>query len=320
MNAMPCNFSFSRCIQFLTLLLLVACTDGKNPPAGTEHGDSKTKKTALLLVNHGSRSGEWKKQLLELEQRVSFRILALKGIDTLATAFMEHAEPSIAKSLRELDRNGYTDIIVIPVFLTAGTHVFDDIPTIIGKKENPATLEQMRLEGIERYVPKARTYLAGPLGFSSLLRQNVLRRAKALSTNPDEEALVLVGYGSSEFPDIWTELFATTGLQVCRDAGFAGHTTAWCGHIAHYSPDSTTSAITRTLKRHQRAIVIPLLVSFSEKFQIDIIGGGVASVPDNRRRVRYKPDAILPDTELEAWIVSTAQKQAAAIRAGTRLP
>jgi len=214
-------------MQFLTLLLLTACNIGEHPSATLQpDSPAEKKKTALLLINHGSRSNEWKRQLLELERRISSRVAAIEGIDTLATAFMEHAEPSIAASLRNLDRKGYTDVIVMPVFLTAGTHVFDDIPTIIGKKENPATLEQMRLEGVERYIPKARTYLAGPLGFSSLLRQNVLRRAKALSTNPDEEALVLVGYGSSEFPDIWTELFASTGLQVCRDAGFAGHTTA----------------------------------------------------------------------------------------------
>jgi len=71
--------------------------------------------------------------------------------------------------------------------------------------------------------------------------------------------------------------------------------------------------------KHERAIVIPLLVSFSEKFQIDIIGTGIASVADNRTRVKYKPDAILPDGELEAWIVRTAETHATAIRIGKPL-
>lgn len=310
----------SRSTLFLGLLLLTACATGDKPPANIQAYNPEMKKTALLLINHGSRSGEWKRQLLELEQRVSSRIATIKEIDTLATAFMEHAEPSIAKSLRELDRKGYTDVIIIPVFLSVGTHLFDDIPTIIGRKQNPATIEQMKLDGIERYDPAARTHLAEPLEFSDLTGKNVLRRAQALSDIPSEEGLVLVGYGSSEFQRNWETMFASTGKKVCLEGGFGGYTTAWCGHVAHYSPDSTASAIKRILKRHKRAIVIPLLVSFSEKFQIDIIGSGVASVAGNRERVFYKPDSILPDEELEAWIVKKAKTFATAIRTGKKLP
>ncbi|WP_331561242.1 sirohydrochlorin chelatase [Chlorobium sp.] len=314
MNTMRNYFGISLSMGLLALICLTACDSGEHQsPNGKADGD-ESRKTALLLINHGSRSGEWKRQLLELERRVSSRITAIESIDTLATAFMEHAEPSIASSLRNLDRNGYTDVIVIPVFLSAGTHVFDDIPTIIGRKENPATIEEMKLEGIERYVPAARTHLAQPLDFSDLIGNNVLRRAQSLSRNPAEEGLVLVGYGSSEFGNIWEELFAKTGREAVRKGKFGGYATAWCGHVAHYSPDSTASAIRRILKNHERAIVIPLLVSFSEQFQIEIIGGGVASVDDNQEKVRYRPDAILPDEELERWIVKTAEMHATAIR------
>ncbi len=306
-------------MQFLMLLLITACTSGENPAADGNPENEGTKKTAILLINHGSRSNEWKRQLLELERRVSSRVAAIEGIDTLSTAFMEHAEPSIAASLRNLDRKGYTDIIVIPVFLSVGTHVFDDIPTIIGQKQNPTTIEQMKLDGIEHYIPLARTHLSRPLEFSELIGKNVLRRAQALSANPSEEGLVLVGYGSSGFQENWEHLFRNTGKQVCKEGGFGEYTTAWCGHVAHYSPDSTASAIRRILKKHERAIVIPLLVSFSEKFQIGIIGEGVNAVDDNEKRVRYKPDSILPDGELEAWIVKMAKTHAAAIRTGKTL-
>lgn len=313
MNAMRNYFGISRSIRFLALLLMTACAPGDHAPERVKADGAEVKKTALLLINHGSRSEQWKRQMLELEQRIASRIAAVKGIDTLATAFMEHAEPSIASSLKNLDRNGYTDVIVIPVFLSVGTHVFDDIPTIIGRKANPATIEEMKLKGIERYIPAARTHLAKPLDFSDLTGKNVLRRALSLSRNPSEEGLVLVGYGSGEFLNIWEELFEKTGREAVREGGFGGYATAWCGHVAHYSPDSTASAIRQVLKNHERAIVIPLLVSFSEQFQIDIIGRGVASVDDSQERVLYKPDAILPDEELESWIVTTAQTHATSI-------
>ncbi|MBN1928374.1 MAG: cobalamin biosynthesis protein CbiX [Chlorobiaceae bacterium] len=303
-----------RYLLSLLLLALTACAESepRNEPSGDSPANRQ--KIAVLLVNHGSRSSGWKQNLLELERRVAPRIRAIDGIDTLSTAFMEHTEPSISTALKALDSNGYSDIIVIPLFLSTGAHVFDDIPTIIGKKENPATLEQMRLEGIERYLPSARTHLSGPLDFSELLAKNVARRAGTMSDDPSREGLVLVGYGSEPFREAWERTFEKTGRQACKEGGFAGFTTAWCGHVAHYSPDSTSAAVGRILKQHDRAIVIPLLVSFSERFQIDIIGQGVASVAENGRRVRYRPDAILPDPDLDAWIVSTTKTIAEGIR------
>ncbi|AOS83355.1 cobalamin biosynthesis protein CbiX [Chlorobaculum limnaeum] len=303
-----------RYLLSLLLVALTACTESERRAEPSGDSPANRQKIAVLLINHGSRSSGWKRNLLELERRVAPRIRAIDGIDTLSTAFMEHAEPSISTALKALDRNGYSDIVVIPLFLSTGAHVFDDIPTIIGKKENPATLEQMRLEGIERYIPAARTHLAAPLDFSGLLASNVLRRAGTLSDDPSREGLVLVGYGSEPFQETWERTFEQTGRKACAEGGFAGFTTAWCGHVAHYSPDSTSAAIGRILKQHDRAIVIPLLVSFSERFQIDIIGRGVASVVETGKHVRYRPDAILPDPDLEAWIISTAGTLADGIR------
>ncbi|MBM3422076.1 MAG: hypothetical protein FJY09_02300 [Chlorobi bacterium] len=55
---------------------------------------------------------------------------------------------------------------------------------------------------------------------------NVLRRAQSLSRNPAEEGLVLVGYGSSEFGNIWEDLFANTGREAVRKGKFGGYATA----------------------------------------------------------------------------------------------
>ncbi len=147
-----------RYLLSLLLVALTACTESERRAEPSGDSPANRQKIAVLLINHGSRSSGWKRNLLELERRVAPRIRAIDGIDTLSTAFMEHAEPSISTALKALDRNGYSDIVVIPLFLSTGAHVFDDIPTIIGKKENPATLEQMRLEGIERSIPAALTH------------------------------------------------------------------------------------------------------------------------------------------------------------------
>ena len=293
------------------LLLLSGCSaPQKNLPSE----ESTTKNIGILLLNHGSRSEQWQKNLLDLEHNVADRILTIEGIDGVRTAFMEHATPSIADALESFDHEGYRHIVVIPVFLTIGTHMFDDIPTIIGMKDNPESIEHLKLEGIERYTPKAETHLAPSLDFSGLLKSNALRRTTALSNNPENEGLVLVGYGSTHFDNQWSELFDDVGSYVCRKTGIKEHTTAWCGHIAHYSSDSTTAAVNRILDTKERAIVIPLLVSQSEQFQIEIIGNGVSAVEGYSERVGYKPDAILPDPKLEEWVIGTARSYADQLR------
>lgn len=299
----------------LALLVLVFGCSPVQEPAPQKQ--TKEQKIGVLLLNHGSRSERWRQNLVELEENVSETILGIEGVNGIRTVFMEHAEPSIAEGLKAFDREGYSDIVVIPIFLTIGIHMFDDIPTIIGKKENPASLEKLKLENIERYRPSARTYLAPPLDFSDLLKKNVLRRTMTLSSDPKEEGLVLVGYGSSVFDEQWTDLFQDVGAHVSLETGITDHTTAWCGHIAHYSPDSTTAAVNRILEKKKRAIVVPLLVSSSETFQIDIIGNGIAAIKDHLTRVHYKPDAILPDPALEQWVIRVAKKYAAKIQAET---
>lgn len=314
---MHCSRTFSRFYQAIIFVLLAfvsGCRPSQEPAPQEKTGE---KKIGVLLLNHGSRSERWRQNLIELEKNVAEKILDIEGVNGVMTVFMEHAEPSIAEGLKAFDRERYSDIIIIPIFLTIGTHMFDDIPTIIGKKENPASLEKLKLENIERYVPAARTYLSPSLDFSDLLKKNASRRAKALSSNTKEEGLVLVGYGSTVFDEQWSKLFQDVGAHVSLETGITDHTTAWCGHIAHYSPDSISAAVNRILEKKKRAIVIPLLVSSSEMFQIDIIGNGITATEDHHTRVRYKPDAILPDPGLEQWVVNVAKKYAVKIHDGT---
>ncbi|MCG8345065.1 MAG: CbiX/SirB N-terminal domain-containing protein [Chlorobiales bacterium] len=303
-------------VTFILLILVVSCR-----PVAEKTYQERTdeKKIGVLLLNHGSRSERWRENLIQVEENVAEKILSIEGIESVMTSFMEHTKPSIADGLKTFDREGYSDIIVIPIFLTIGSHMFDDIPTIIGMKENPASMEKLKLENIERYIPKAKTHLAPPLDFSNILKTNALRRTLALSKNTEEEGVVLVGYGSTTFDAQWTELFENVGSYVCEKSGISDFTIAWCGHIAHYSPDSTTAAINMILEKKQRALVLPLLVSSSEQFQNEIIGGGIAAVSDHESRVRYKPDAVLPDPDLEQWIVDAAEQYAAKIMKLSRI-
>lgn len=304
----------------LLLLSLMGCerlspNDAALAPetAATNHGpvdDSRGGKTGVLLVSHGSHSPEWRRMLSELGDAVTPDLLAIDGVGGVKSAFMEYTEPSIATQLERFDREGCDRVVLIPLLLTVSSHSFDDIPTIIGAKQDARTLLTLKSEGIEVYQPQAEVQITPLLDFSELLLENLPRRIAELSQAPADEGVVLVAYGSVPFNQEWESFFSRIGQAVQEAAGVAEVTHSWCGHIVEYSGEPTKQAVRDVLSRRERAIVIPVLVARDENFQDKIIGGALDEL-EQRDRVRYAGDAILPDASLNAWVVSIAEQSVA---------
>jgi len=285
---------------------------------GAAHAQAQPARVGVLLVNHGSRSAAWRGALLDLDRKTREPLLASRKVHGVKTAFMEYTEPSIATRMKEFDAEGFSDVIVVPVFLTVSTHTFDDIPTILGRKADPQSLQSLKIEGIARYTPRARTHFGPRLDFSTLLRENVLRRARKLSKDPSREGLVLIAYGDETYEKQWSALLEKTASYVMAETGMGAFSYGWAGHVAHYDPAHTTRAVEQVLRERERAVVVPVFVAFDEMFQIQIIGNGIADVPGHRERVAYAPDAILPDEAVDAWVVTTAGEMASRIMADAR--
>lgn len=295
-------------LMLLCAIMALFLTPDLTPAATSDSDPSSSKKIGVLLVNHVSRSQMWRNGLLQLESRVAPTILNNPSVKGVKTAFMEYTEPSIATRMKEFDQEGFSDVIIVPVFLTVSPHTFDDIPTIVGMKEDPRSMQQLKIENIQRYTPKAKPHLAPPLDFTDMLQNNLLRRVTALSKDPAHEGIVLIGYGDETYDKEWVELFDKAAGFIRERTGIAGYSYGWCGHIANYKPEETTAAINAVLKTARTALVIPVLVAHDEQFQIKIIGDGIAKVPDNKHRVIYKPDAILPDPNVERWVLSVTDE------------
>jgi len=283
-----------------------------DPSVGTEASASRTERTGVLLVSHGSHSPEWRKMLREFHESVEPQILAIPGIGVVKSAFMEYNEPSIATSLKEFDQEGYKDVILVPLLLTVSSHSFDDIPTIIGAKADAKSIMTLKAQRIERYTPQARVTITPLLDFSSLLQENLPRRIAALSQDRSREGVVLVAYGDEPYQEEWEKFFERLDQVVRKETGAAEVSHCWCGHIVRYSKAPTTNAIRQILSQHDRAIVVPVLVACDDFFQNQIIGGAVEEVGAGDR-VAYIPDAILPDPKLSEWVVSITRQTRARI-------
>ena len=306
----------------LLMLLVTGCSEASLPAASATaaktpkapdvsfSGSRVEIKIGVLLVSHGSHSEQWRKMLTNIEDTLRDKILQDGQIAGIKSSFMEYTEPSIATRLKEFDAEGYAHVIIVPILLTVSSHSFDDIPVIAGQKVDHATLETLKLEGAEIYKPKAKVTMAPLLDFPDVLEKNVSRRVQEQSDDPANEGMVLVAYGSEPYDEEWKELLEGVSNKVREETGIDASEYCWCGHIAHYKSEPTEKAIKKILAKKETAIVIPVLVAVDENFQGKIIGGAVKNV-DLNDRIRYRGDSILPDANINNWVVHVSRKLAA---------
>lgn len=83
-------------------------------------------KNAVVVLAHGSR----KKEAVENLAQITKALGRSTGITT-KLACMQLSEPSFFKIIDDLANEGCTNILVIPLFLTNGTHMQEDIPELI---------------------------------------------------------------------------------------------------------------------------------------------------------------------------------------------
>ena len=96
-------------------------------------------KTAIIIVDHGSRRGESNRMLEEVAKLFGERFAA--KYDIVEPAHMELAEPSIASAYAACVKHGATRIVVCPFFLGPGKHWTSDIPRLTAQAamDHPGT-------------------------------------------------------------------------------------------------------------------------------------------------------------------------------------
>ena len=81
---------------------------------------------SLLIVAHGSRRRASNEEVVELAQRLQVNLQGHYAV--VKACFLEIAEPSIPEAIRSCIRQGASVVTVLPYFLSAGRHVYEDIP------------------------------------------------------------------------------------------------------------------------------------------------------------------------------------------------
>lgn len=290
------------CAVLLAALTFNSCSN--DAPASVAEGG---KKVGVLLVNHGSHSELWRNMLLDVEKEVKNEILANKNITDVRTAFMEYTEPSIATRMKEFDEEGYDEVVLVPIFLTVSSHYSHDIPVIVGLSSDPKIQEMLAKEKIEVYRPKTRVSITPPLDYTTILKKNVERRVKALSKDAANEGVLLVAYGDEQYNQQWEEMVGEIGKYLKVKTGHESIAYAWCGHLVRYSTEPTKNGIAKLFELEDNVVVVPVLVANDPYFQRDIIQKAVDEV-ENSSHVLYVQDAILPDANLNEWVIDISNR------------
>lgn len=113
---------------------------------------------AVLLMAHGSRRREANDDLVKLAEMIRAR-----GVYSLVEiSYLELAEPDIPQGTARCVEQGAGRVLMLPYFLSAGSHVVDD-------------LERYRREAEEKF-PRVDFQLCPPLGLHPLMVDLVMTR------------------------------------------------------------------------------------------------------------------------------------------------
>lgn len=306
------NSMMKRMAAGAVALLLVACGGA---PQGSGQGQAGSPEAqgqhriGVLLVNHGSRQKAWRDMLVDVEKATKERLLALPNIKGVKTAFNEYTEPSVAAQMKAFDDEGYDEVIVLPLFVTVGGHTNSDIPNLVGLKNDPKALEMLPKDGVPVYRPRARVTLLETIDSTDLLKSNILRRVKSLLKDGDgkDYGVTLAAYGDNQFNQQWEALMAELGRHLKENVGIDTINYAWSGHLVNYSIDPTRKAVNQILAEKKKDIVISVYVAYDYMFQKDVIGEGVRKSVRPQDVLYNETEAILPDENLNNWVVESVK-------------
>ena len=219
----------------------------------------------------------------------------------IAAAFLEGSGPSIASVITQMKEVSLSDhVLVFPLFLTASSHLSEDIPTVLGLSQDEVKISELKAEGID-VLPKdfIDIEIAPPIAASDFLPKNIARRALKFSENPRQESIVLAYYGSERYADAWNGLIQDITNEL-TGRGFMHVGSAAMGHVVKGSDEPLLSAINSALSVSVSVILVPVLVSYGY-FQPIFIPRALNKLRE-KERVRFTDDSILPDEDLVAWI------------------
>jgi sirohydrochlorin ferrochelatase len=86
-------------------------------------------KTAIIILGHGSRGNGIDAAI----KSVADTMKVTRSHNIVEYAFLQYAQPTTDAALDSCIKQGATEIVIVPFFMQAGSHVTKDIPDFIDR-------------------------------------------------------------------------------------------------------------------------------------------------------------------------------------------
>jgi sirohydrochlorin ferrochelatase len=304
--------SMIRILPWLLFAVVIARTASADP--------------GILLLAHGG-SAEWNARVTEL-------VATVDRTRPTEVAFGMATRATIQGAIDKLVARGVTDIVAVPLFVSSWSTVITSTEYLLGlRAEAPAALaayakmnhappagasgtattghagHTTAADGTTPVKSPVRIRMTPALNDHPIVADVLTSRARAISRNPAQEALVIVAHGPNEEEDNrrWLADMRSLAARVGRAERFASieHLT-----LRDDAPEPVRDAATeqlrgivqRELSAGRRVLIVPLLISF----------GGI------ERGLRERLDgvsftmaeaALMPDDRLAAWVLAMAERR-----------
>lgn len=84
-------------------------------------------KQGIVLFGHGSRNPAWAEPFQSLRKEIERQQPEAR----VELGFLELMEPSLPDAIGRLAAGGAEEVVVVPLFISAGSHVREDLPELI---------------------------------------------------------------------------------------------------------------------------------------------------------------------------------------------
>lgn len=237
----------------------------------------------VLIISHGSRDQNWVSIVEEAVNHLSLR----EGIP-VAVSFLELvAGRLIQDGIEGLEHAGVTDIMVIPLFVSAGSTHVDEIEYALGAKPFPE-----RETELEPFRVKAKIHFGYPVGDDPDIALMIWDKLRGLSENPERETVLLVGHGSRHegFRQRWEQGISSLAARVRDISGVAA------ADYGLLNPDSVRSRVQFWQEQGHEVLVAPLFLS--EGYFTKVV------IPQRLEGLKYtySGGTLLPHPLLPRWI------------------
>jgi sirohydrochlorin ferrochelatase len=281
-----------------------------------EGGFPQDGKPGLLIIAHGSPAKVWNQPVLAQEQKVRELFGQDNPFGTIKVVFMEFAEPNVADGLEELQKAGCSRIVAVPLLIAPSSHSHWDIPALLGLYSDPRIEKTLREEEARLVRCKVPVTLTATLSDSDVIERVMLKRVRALSNDPNREAVVLLAHGSEAIPGAWEDFMKRTATYICGKTGITCADWACVGVGQEY--DHAAAAIQAAGERRDRVIVVGAYLSSGvqrmHKRWINRFESQHAEMPGMENPLKglnlaLSEQGLLPDESVAEWIVATAKDE-----------